>query len=331
MNLLRYSNLLLLILCFIKGLISLGTFVFVINTVRSVSSVIIRLGESYLTFTKNLGQLKEGLEILDARHEINDLPGARRIHIQDGSITIKNLTFHYPNQPALFKNFTLHIPAKQKVGIIGRSGCGKTTLLHLILRLYATQKGSISIDGIDISTITRTSLRQQIAIVPQHLPLFHRSIFDNIKYGTRTIDESDIINIAKQTSCHEFIKELPKKYHTKTGEQGVKLSGGQRQRVAIARALLKNTPIVLLDEATSALDSLTEDELQKNLDALLENKTALIVAHRLSTLKKMERILVLDDGKIVEDGTHEALLNKNGLYTQLWNSQVKGFIQTHKQ
>jgi ATP-binding cassette subfamily B protein len=214
----------------------------------------------------------------------------------------------------------------QKVGLVGYSGSGKSTFVNLILRLFDVTAGRIMIDGQDIRDVTQDSLHHCIAMIPQEPSLFHRSIMNNIKYGCINATFDDVIAAAKKAHAHDFIIELSQGYDMLVGERGIKLSGGQRQRIVIARAILKDAPILILDEATSQLDSVTENQIQESLWDLMQNKTTLVIAHRLSTLLHMDRILVFDQGTIVEDGTHEGLLAKNGLYKQLWEAQIGGFL-----
>ncbi|HCU5992066.1 TPA: ABC transporter ATP-binding protein [Legionella pneumophila] len=309
------------------GYVSVGDIVFVMTSVTAIAGLTSSLGKCFLDFVTNAGRLNEGLSLLGDQHTITDNANAQAHQINNGEIQFHDISFAYPNQPPIFLNFNLTIPAKQKIGIVGSSGAGKTTLFKLLMRLYNVEKGVIAIDDLPINAYTKKSLCSQIAIVPQHLTLFHRSIYDNITYGCNSFDKSDVILAAKKAHCHEFIAELPEQYDTIIGEQGVKLSGGQRQRIAFARAILKNAPILLLDEATSALDSRTEQAIQDGLQNLLADKTALVIAHRLSTLKAMDRILVLEDGKIIENGTHTELLEKRGAYYNYWSHQSKGFIR----
>ncbi|AMQ28428.1 TPA: ABC transporter ATP-binding protein [Legionella pneumophila] len=309
------------------GYVSVGDIVFVMTSVTAIAGLTSSLGKCFLDFVTNAGRLNEGLSLLGDQHTITDNANAQAHQINNGEIQFHDISFAYPNQPPIFLNFNLTIPAKQKIGIVGSSGAGKTTLFKLLMRLYNVEKGVIAIDNLPINAYTKKSLCSQIAIVPQHLTLFHRSIYDNITYGCNSFDKSDVILAAKKAHCHEFIAELPEQYDTIIGEQGVKLSGGQRQRIAFARAILKNAPILLLDEATSALDSRTEQAIQDGLQNLLADKTALVIAHRLSTLKAMDRILVLEDGKIIENGTHTELLEKRGAYYNYWSHQSKGFIR----
>jgi ATP-binding cassette, subfamily B, bacterial len=238
----------------------------------------------------------------------------------------ENILFHYKDAEPLFHNKSVVIMPGQKVGLVGYSGSGKTTFVNLVLRLYDVTSGSILIDGQDIRDVTQKSLREAISIIPQDPTLFHRSLMENIRYGKTDASDEDVIKASKQANIHEFISKLPKGYESLVGERGVKLSGGQRQRVAIARVMLKNAPIVILDEATSQLDSITESTIRESLRILMQDKTAIVIAHRFSTLMYMDRILVFDQGKIIEDGSHKELLKKKGIYKSLWDVQIGGFL-----
>jgi len=234
--------------------------------------------------------------------------------------------FNYKGTAPLFENICVAIEPGQKVGLVGASGSGKSTFINLILRFYEPKKGRILIDKQDIKEISLSSLRTQIALIPQDPYLFHRTLKENIQYGRPDANYEAVVQAAKQAYAHEFIVKLPQQYNTLVGERGTKLSGGQRQRIAIARGLLKDAPIIILDEATSQLDSITENYIQGSLWDITQNKTTLVIAHRLATLLHMDRILVFDKGRIAEDGTHDALLAKNGIYKLLWDKQVGGFL-----
>lgn len=276
------------------------------------------------------GDAQEMTELFEQAPLIQDKQLAEPVHITHGDIAFEAMTFHYSDdnsQDALFENFSLRIKAGEKIGLVGPSGGGKTTITRLLLRFMDIQDGVISIDGQDIRSIKQRDLRQAIAYVPQEPLLFHRSIKENIRYGKPAASDEAVMAVAKKSFAHDFIKTLPEGYDTLVGERGVKLSGGQRQRVAIARAMLKNAPILILDEATSALDSESERVIQKALWELMKHKTAVVIAHRLSTIQRMDRIVVLDEGKIVEEGSHTALLNQNGLYAKLWSHQSGGFLE----
>lgn len=269
------------------------------------------------------------IQILNQPDEIIDAPNARDLKVTHGAIKFTDVKFQYTDGSGtqnVFDNFNLNIIPGEKIGVVGPSGGGKTTLTRLLLRFEDIQSGTIQIDNQNIAEITQSSLRTNIAYVPQEPLLFHRSIQENIAYGKPDSTNNDVTQAANLASAHEFITALPQGYKTVVGERGVKLSGGQRQRVAIARAILKDAPILVLDEATSALDSESEVAIQKALTELMKGRTTLVIAHRLSTIQKMDRIIVLDGGKIVESGTHKELLKKSGLYARLWAHQTDGFI-----
>jgi ATP-binding cassette subfamily B protein len=262
--------------------------------------------------------------------EVVDLPDARDLTASHGEIICKDVAFKYADASSdehIFRGLNLHIAPGEKIGLVGHSGGGKSTFTRLLLRFDDLTSGAITIDGQDIKHATQTSLRQQISYVPQEPLLFHRSIRENIAYGTSDATQEAVENAARLAYAHGFIAKLPAGYDTIVGERGVKLSGGQRQRIAIARAILKNAPILVLDEATSALDSESEKVIQKALWKLMQNRTTVVIAHRLSTIQKMDRIIVLDDGKISEQGSHTELLKQNGVYAKLWTHQSGGFIE----
>lgn len=263
--------------------------------------------------------------------EIQDKPDAVSLKCNSGQITFNNVKFHYDGTEPLFQNKSITIKTGQKVGLVGYSGGGKSTFVNLILRLYDVTDGAILIDDQDICNVTQDSLRAKIAMIPQDPSLFHRTLMENIRYGKIDASDDEVIEAAKKAHAHEFISKLPQGYESLVGERGVKLSGGQRQRIAIARAILKNAPILILDEATSQLDSVTESNIQESLWELMQDKTTIVIAHRLSTLLHMDRILVFDQGKIIEDGTHQELLDKNGMYRILWNAQIDGFLPDKKE
>jgi ATP-binding cassette subfamily B protein len=284
------------------------------------------MGEEILRFSKEVGNCRQALNIIVEPHEIQDHPNASDLLVTQGQIVFDKVQFQYQNTEPLFENKTVTILPGQKVGLVGHSGSGKTTFVNLILRLFDVSQGTILIDGQDIKKVTQQSLRKNIGMIPQDPSLFHRTLFENIQYGRFEATSDEVITAAKQANAHEFIMHLPKGYESLVGERGVKLSGGQRQRIAIARAFLKNAPILILDEATSQLDSVTEQNIQESLWQLMQNKTTIVIAHRLSTLLHMDRILVFEKGRIIEDGTHQALLAQAGRYSSLWAAQVGGFI-----
>lgn len=309
-----------------KGSVSVGVIVMIIAIVSNVSSQFLFISQEIRNAATYHGEAKEGLEEILEKHTITDTKDAKHIEKLKGSIEMQNIDFNYDNK-RVFKNFSLLIPAGQKVGLVGKSGAGKTTLVSLLLRHFDVQKGEIKIGGHSILDITLESLRHNIAFVPQDTSMFHRTIKENISYSNAEALEEDIKEAAALSQATEFIESLPKGYDTLVGERGLKLSGGQRQRIAIARAFLKDAPIVILDEATSSLDSESEHAIQESIETLMEDRTVIAIAHRLSTLKKMDRIVVIENGKIFEDGTPDDLLNKpKGLFKRLWDHQVNGFI-----
>lgn len=267
-------------------------------------------------------------EIFETPHEVKDAYNAKSLDIKEGKIEFKNVDFSYHQTRKILNKFNLTIEPNEKIALIGPSGAGKSTVILLLMRLFNLDSGKILIDGQKISDVTLESLWQQISMVPQEPILFHRSLKENIRYGKPSATDEEVIKASKLAYCHEFIKDLPDGYNTYVGERGVKLSGGERQRVAIARAILKNAPILVLDEATSSLDSESERLIQDALINLMKNKTVLVVAHRLSTISKMDRIIVIKNGRISEEGTHASLLKKkDGIYKNLWELQAGGFIE----
>ncbi|MEF1289077.1 ABC transporter ATP-binding protein [Vibrio sp. M260118] len=280
---------------------------------------------------ENIGTVVDGMNTISNEVEVKDAPNAKQLEIKQGAIEFDNVQFNYSDEKSVFNNLNLNIKPGEKVGIVGRSGAGKSTLLNLLLRFFDVNSGTIRIDGQDISKVEQESLRQHIGMITQDTSLLHRSIKENILYGDPDASMDDLISAAKQAHAHDFIQELKdengnKAYNVEVGERGVKLSGGQRQRVAIARVLLKNAPILIMDEATSALDSEVESAIQENLEALMEGKTVIAIAHRLSTIAALDRLIVMDQGKVIEQGSHKELLELNGVYAQLWKHQTGGFL-----
>jgi len=305
----------------LQGLITVGDFALVLTLTTAIVDETFYLALQFVEFTEDVGVCKQALSILSKQPEAVDEPHAIPLQVTQGKIVFENVSFNYANGKPIYENLNLTISPGEKVGLVGLSGSGKSTLVHLLLRLYEVGKGRIVIDGQDISQVTRESLVQNIALIPQDSSLFHRTVFENILYGKIGASEAEVIEAAKKAHCHDFIIQMKEGYQTIVGERGMRLSGGQRQRLAIARAVLKNAPILILDEATSALDSYTEVQIQESLRLLMQKRTALVIAHRLSTLKNMDRILVFEQGKIIEEGTHQQLLEKEGRYAQLWRMQ----------
>lgn len=276
------------------------------------------------------GDAREMSSILTTGQTVADEPNASHMTAKKGAIEITDMTFSHADarkDETIFKNFNLSIKPGQRVGLVGHSGSGKTTLTKLMLRFADIQKGTITIDGQSISKVTQSSLRETIAYVPQEPMLFHRTLKENIRYGKPNATEEEIIDAAKKANALEFIHKLPDGFDTLVGERGVKLSGGQRQRIAIARAIIKDAPVLILDEATSALDSESEQLIQDALQQLMKGRTSIVIAHRLSTISKLDRVIVMEDGEIVEDGTHESLISQKGIYAKLWAHQSGGFIE----
>ncbi|GEK13548.1 ABC transporter ATP-binding protein [Aliivibrio fischeri] len=280
---------------------------------------------------ENLGTVTDGINTLSKPIEITDKENASELNVSKGTIKFNNVNFNYGENKSVINDLNLEIKPGEKIGLVGRSGAGKSTLVNLLLRFHDVESGAISIDGQDIREVTQDSLRSQIGMVSQDTSLLHRSIRDNIKYGRPDATDEDLFAATKQAQAHEFIETLTdsfgsKGYDAQVGERGVKLSGGQRQRIAISRVLLKDAPLLILDEATSALDSEVEAAIQDSLDELMQGKTVIAIAHRLSTIAAMDRLLVMDKGQVVEQGTHKELVALGGIYAQLWNHQTGGFI-----
>ncbi len=314
-----------------QGTITVGDFALVMGINTTIVGVLWYLTQNLARFIRLWGKITEGLQAILVIPEIQDKLGAQPLIVQKGEIKFDKVHFQYKGTESIFQNKTVTIKPGQKVGLVGYSGGGKSTFVNLILRLYDVTSGRILIDNQDIRDVKQDHLRENIGMIPQDPSLFHRTLIENIRYGKIDASDDEVIEAAKRAHAHEFISKLPQGYDSLVGERGVKLSGGQRQRIAIARAILKNAPILILDEATSQLDSITESNIQESLWELMQNKTTIVIAHRLSTLLHMDRILVFDQGKIVEDGTHQKLLDKNGMYKTLWDAQVGGFLPDKKE
>jgi ATP-binding cassette subfamily B protein/ATP-binding cassette subfamily B multidrug efflux pump len=280
---------------------------------------------------RNYATVQDATRTISVRPEIRDAPDAIVLPRARGEISFENVSFHYGKGGGIIENLNLHVRPGERVALIGPSGAGKTTIVNLALRLFDVEKGRILIDGHDVRSVTQASLRAQFGVVSQDAMLMHRSIRDNIGYGRAGATQAEIEEAAERAAAHEFITGVSDPHHRQgydayVGERGVKLSGGQRQRVAIARMMLKDAPILILDEATSALDSEVEAAIQDNLYRMMEGKTVIAIAHRLSTIAALDRLIVVDGGRIVEEGSHEHLLARNGLYAQLWKRQSGGFL-----
>jgi len=307
-------------------ILGLGDLMLVITVCMGITMETWMFSEEIGNYNDYKGTTQQALKILLVDHQLKDAADATQLVVTKGEIKFDKVTFKYRKNSNLFKNKTVTIKPGEKVGLVGYSGSGKSTFVNLITRFFDVDGGRILIDGQDISKVTQDSLRESISFIPQDPSLFHRTLMENIKYGKPSASEKEVIAAAKNAHAHEFILQTEKGYNSLVGERGIKLSGGQRQRIAIARAMLKASPILILDEATSSLDSVTENLIQESLAKLMSGKTTIVIAHRLSTLLEMDRILVFNQGQIIEDGTHTALLKKEGLYHHLWNSQVGGFL-----
>ena len=317
----------------VHRLIGAGDFVMITALTSSLLQTAYNLGQRIPEFYDQLGSARESIETLIVPATIVDRPGAPELTVTRGTIHFERVAFAYdaPSKDKagharnVVKDFELTIPAGQRVGLVGPSGAGKTTLMGLLLRMHDVVEGAIRIDDQDIREVTQESLRRSIALIPQDTTLFHRSLLENIRYGRPGATDDEVELAARRAHAHEFIVELDHGYNTLVGERGIKLSGGQRQRIAIARAILKDAPILLLDEATSALDSHSEHIIQAAMREAMAGKTVIAIAHRLSTVMDMDRLIVLDRGSIVADGSHTDLLRQGGLYAELWRRQSGGF------
>jgi len=313
------------------GLISAGD-------IAATGAVSLRLAQmtgwvsfTLMTLYSNIGEAEDGMRTLTPPHSLTDARDAKELEVREARVTLDHVSFAYGRDSGGVQDLSIDLAPGEKVGIVGASGAGKSTLVALLLRLYDAEKGRVLIDGQDISKVTQESLRRQIGMVTQETAMFNRSARDNIAYGRPGATEAEIVDAARRAEAHDFILGLQDHmgrtgYDAHLGERGVKLSGGQRQRIALARTILKDAPILVLDEATSALDSEVEASIQSALETIMEGKTVIAIAHRLSTIARMDRIIVLQEGRIAEQGTHDALLARNGLYARYWSRQSGGFI-----
>ncbi|NBD74321.1 ATP-binding cassette domain-containing protein [Patescibacteria group bacterium] len=311
------------------GVVSTGDLVMVFTLLGGMLGTLVFIGNMMNRLIRNYGEIEEGLQEVLRPLDQEEHPHARDAGIESGAITLSGVTFRYPGAPdaRIFHDLSLSILPHERVGVVGHSGAGKSSLVALLLRQYEVEDGAILIDGIDTRELTLASVRRAIAFVPQDPVMFHRTIRENIRYGRLEASDEEVEAAARAANAHDFIAAAPEGFDTLVGERGVKLSGGQRQRIAIARAILKDAPILVLDEATSALDSESESLIQDALEELMEGKTVLAIAHRLSTLRRMDRILVFEQGRIVQDGAHETLVQQAGTYQTLWEHQAGGFLK----
>lgn len=308
---------------------TMATVFITFNYFANATRVMFEFNHIYRNIESSLSSGAEFTELLEKSPAIVDIPNAKKLNVKNARVQFNNVHFAYPERKdnPLFSNLNLDIPSGQKLALVGHSGGGKTSITKLLLRFSNLDDGEILIDNQNIAHTTLYSLRRSIAYVPQDAAMFHRTIMDNIRYGRMDATDNEVVEAARKAHALEFIEKLPDGFKTLVGERGVKLSGGQRQRIAIARAILKEAPILVLDEATSALDSESERLIQASLRELMKNRTSIVIAHRLSTIAKLDRIVVLENGTIIEDGTHEKLLKQKGTYAKLWSHQSGGFIE----
>jgi ATP-binding cassette subfamily B protein len=309
------------------GILTIGTLILVQSYFLQIVGRLWDLGRRIRDVYESMADSKEMVEIMNMPYEVQDMPGAKNFMITYGKIQFQNVLFRYQNRKPVIDRLSFTIQPAERVALIGTSGAGKSTVINLILRFYDIHEGSILIDGRNISKVSQENLRAHIGFVPQEPILFHRSLMENIRYGKRDATDEEVYRASRLAHCDEFIGALPLGYDTFVGERGIKLSGGERQRIAIARVILKNAPILILDEATSSLDSHSEILIQDALETVMRGKTTIAIAHRLSTIRKMDRIIVLENGRIIEEGNHEDLLTrKRGTYKKLWKLQSGGFL-----
>lgn len=327
-DLLQIISLYFLISGFSLGIITLGDFALVIGLNVAIVEFLNQLTNDLTRFSDHYGKVLNAITTIFTEAKIKDKPNAKELTVNSGSIIFDNVTFSYNSRETLFENLSLNIKSKEKVALVGFSGAGKSSFISLLLRLFDLKSGEITIDNQSIAEVKQDSIRENIAVIPQELVLFHDSILENIRYGKTTATTEEVIEASKLAGIYDFITNLPNGYNTMVGEKGLKLSGGEKQRINIARAFLKNAPILILDEATNQLDSITESEIQTSLFKLIAHKTTLVIAHRLSTLLHVDRILVFEKGKIMQEGTHQQLISQSGLYQEMWNSQTNGMLNS---
>lgn len=309
-----------------QGAIGVGDFVMAISLSLLIINEARNLSRRFLELFEYMGNVANGVHTIVRDHDLIDHQKASHAVVKQGAIELRQVSFSYVPEQPVFDRLDVSIPAGQRVGLVGLSGSGKSTFVSLLLRMYDLQAGEILIDGMNIAEMTQDSLHAQVGLIPQDPTLFHRTLIDNIRYGRLNATDAEVTEAARQAHAHDFIAEMSGGYQSMVGERGVKLSGGQRQRIAIARVILKDAPILILDEATSSLDSITERAIQETLDQVMKGKTVIVVAHRLSTITHLDRILVFDAGRIVEDGSHAELLVRRGAYWALWSKQADGFL-----
>jgi ATP-binding cassette subfamily B multidrug efflux pump len=315
----------------LRGLIGVGTVAMALPLTWQIVNISGWVAFQITAIFENVGVVQEGIQTIARPHELTDRPDAKPLLVARGAIDFRDVSFGYGQERGVIQDLTLAVAPGEKIGLVGPSGAGKSTLVNLLLRFFELEGGRIEIDGQDIAKVTQESLRAAIAVVTQDTSLLHRSIADNIRYGRPQASDEEVHIAAERAKATDFIKDLVDWRHrtgfeSQVGERGVKLSGGQRQRIAIARVILKDAPILVLDEATSALDSEVESAIQASLDTLMQGKTVIAIAHRLSTIARMDRLVILDRGRIVEQGSHAELLEANGLYARMWKRQSGGFL-----
>ena len=316
----------LLLRLYQEGLVSVGDFALIITITISIFQSMWYVANKIVYIYKDIGKCQQAFTLITTKHGVADVENAKELKVSKGAINFNKVNFSYVADVPIFIEKTINIAPGTKVGLVGYSGSGKSTLINLLLRNYDLNSGQILIDEQDIAGVTQESLRANISVIPQDVSLFHRSLMDNIRYGNVNATADEVIRASKLAHCHEFISKLPEGYDTLVGERGVKLSGGQRQRIAIARIFLEKAAILVLDEATSSLDSVTEKQIQESLKVAMAERTTIVIAHRLATLLELDRILVFNDGKIIEDGSHKDLLAAKGHYAKMWLMQSDGFL-----